>query len=711
MNWLRTGALLSLIPSFVSQPILSSSVVVVSQPSGFTADIWDSVKIVEYTNNGFLPRQEIYLPSVNCSTCFTRNKCNSITQGSATLSWDGTTLLLVGENAPQGSNLSVGLNSSRVIAEINSNGALTSLTSFSGCMTNGQLNATCGNTQYTHAIGITGLGSSGWFVNCNSPGSAILFVNRSGSFLTVSTALTLTPGISITHAYNGNSSNPQVFVTGSSSTQRSLFQIGNSITAATLQGATANYISGTDVSQRSGSFTDTAYAVGLFIASPTQMFVCLANTILGGKGIRELTKWSATFGSWTTGRLFNMGQPCGSLTGRREGGILMLYATSCINFTGCNNSLYQINADAGIVTVVAIPPNGTVFSSVSIPPCDPTSTPNCPVSINGVWNIQMTPSATKSSLSSASPTATRMASQMNSYTSTNVGTKTSLNTVSWYGTISSIATGTSSSIASGTSSSIATGTSSSIATGTSSSIATGTSTHSISGYTTQTGTSSAQVTTTSTINTDSITQMATQMPTQNTIQPQPWTMYEVTVRVPSQSELQIQDPMSYLQIRTNYLCNLNTVAFVWIKRILPIGSSIQSYNLTKMSPVNTQSYTCQRGLSPRTRILQQLFDVDVILEVNISNQLVNTYPTIVSGGLSTYDQGLIAGIVCLFGVVFLTFFVKNLYRKQNTKSIFRTTPLHSLSKEQMASIETTEKPKHNDTTTLRNTFKPSKIRK
>jgi hypothetical protein len=120
-------------------------------------------------------------------------------------------------------------------------------------------------------------------------------------------------------------------------------------------------------------------------------------------------------------------------------------------------------------------------------------------------------------------------------------------------------------------------------------------------------------------------------------------------------------------------------------------------------------------VTSHARQLQQVYDVYLILGVNISNQLIPTYQNAVDNSLSTYDKGLIAGIVCLFGIVFLIFFVKKkLTKKKETKRIFQMTPLHFVPKEQREEKEDKEGMEslhRKEVLAFRNAFKPSRIRK
>lgn len=699
-NWL--GMLLIVVAQQTTKPFLPSSLLVVTQPGVWNSnvDTWDIVKIVEYgaTNGVVSARQEFQLPctnaqnatnttnATNTSACFTRNTCANTTHGSATLSWDGTTLLLVGEQAPIGP--STGFSSPRVVAEINGNSTLMSLTSFSGCLSN--YNATCGISDFTHPVGIagTGAGSNGWFINCRT-GNSLLFVNRTGSITTITSSVVLTPGITITNAYNSASSNPQIFVTGSSGTQRSVFQIGSSVNTAMLPGASPNYLSGTDVSQRSGSFTDTANAVGIFFASPTQAFLCLANTIVGGNGVREITRWSASFGSWTTGRLFNMGQPCSSITGRRESGALMVYTTSCIIFSGCTNALYQINADIGTINILTTPPVGYVFSSVSLPPCDPTTNPTCPVSINGVWNInstflQLSPSASVTMTSSISTSAqiTRTGVQSSSRTST--------------ATASTASTASTSQASTKTTSASNTVTQSYTTSGTKS----GTAIFATTVTQTATGTTSSNLSyaVSGTQNTIPATISTTPYVFQT---PPIWKIYDVTILVSAQSETQIQDPMTYLYVRTNYLCSLNIIATAWIKQVRPIGSAQQPYSLARTSAVNIQPVSCLQNPTYDVRRLQVVYDVYIVMEVNASGKLPAQ-----NVGLSetTNVYGWIFGTLSIvfLGSIFAVIASRKVGRRSVTKSVIQSkSPLH---------ISETILHNKSENAFLRNAFKPVRIR-
>ena len=652
---------------------LSSSLIIVSQPNN-TGDSWDPVKIIEYTGSigTFVSRQELFLPCTN-TTCFTRNSCGYVSRGTATLSWDGTTLLLAGENVATGANLSVGLTAPRVIAEMNSRGIL-NMTMFMGCMANGQTANTCGVTDFTHPVSVAGIGtnSSGWFVNCRSPGNALLYVNRSGSFVTVSGSISLTPGILLTTSYTINATIPQVFVTGTSGTQRSVFQIGSSINNAMQQGSSVNYLSGSDVSQRSGFFTDTAYAVGLFVASPTQIFLCLANTIVGGNGVREITRWSATSSNWNVGRLFNMGQPCSSLTGRREAGVMMLYATSCMTMNGCTNALYQINADIGAVLVVATPPAGTVFSSVSLPPCDSLFTTDCATLVNGIWTLpvssMISASRTATPSANASKTMTQSTSATMSYTSLLSSSATVSATVSSMASISAPASKT------------------------------------------ITATSSASKTTSATSypsKTTSVSGSATIRETPSQFGTLPWNIYDIVIRVPAQSEEQIKDPMSFLDIRINVLCSLNTVSTVWIKEIRPVGSYIQPYTINSTDPVNMQPYSCQ---TKRTlQISSNIYDVYIVLEVNVSKQAkakATIQPIVgIPSNEKIYEYGFIAGSVCILCIIIGIIVGRRITKLSHKRILSTRSPLHS-----HGETKQHEKEKEKESA-FRNTFKPTKVRK
>ena len=142
---------------------------------------------------------------------------------------------------------------------------------------------------------------------------------------------------------------------------------------------------------------------------------------------------------------------------------------------------------------------------------------------------------------------------------------------------------------------------------------------------------------------------------------------QITVLVTKQTSSQILDPNTYLYARKKALCQSNRT-HGWITQIKPYTSTIPSYNITKSHPVNTAilPQQCAPMRNLRTRELEELYDVDIVIEVT-NNEQSQTAPS--STPFMEANQTLVFVVAGVVAVLLASVFI--LARRYNLRTTTR----------------------------------------
>jgi hypothetical protein len=172
--------------------------------------------------------------------------------------------------------------------------------------------------------------------------------------------------------------------------------------------------------------------------------------------------------------------------------------------------------------------------------------------------------------------------------------------------------------------------------------------------------------------------------------------------VNKQSVSQISNANNYLYVRSFVVCRKGKTNG-WISQIKPIGAPLPIYNLTMNHEVNKAEISCTFKRNLRSRTLEELYDVDIIVE---------TMDVHSNEGISMYVwAGAIPALAVLFAsIVFAVVKMKNQRRKTIAK-INHVNPLNQVP----VIIPWTNQAKHwrlgETISSERNDFTPLQVRK
>ena len=456
--------LLSLHPAFAQFAPSPSSVVIatIARPdTGALDDAWVPVTLQElaYNGNAAWPTvSSLPLDATSCASggpCFVRNRCPYDGYGAPRLSPDGTTLALGGEYTRAAAQLPEAVGAQRVIAEVSAKGAV-AIYNFSGaCEATGQVGKTCGTAATTTVFSAQSVGATGWALACREMWSGTRFVFRNLTTVTRMDDGDRNYAVVATSAFNPLKLS-LILAAYSTSKGNGLFDLGNASSIGSRAPPYAAYLTGTDVSTTPPVCTNggtTGAPSDVWVETTQRVWACVPFSGSGSCPTYGVQLFVQAYPGAPWGRVidptgrFLMNTPCSSLTGRLEGGVVVIYATTCLAAprASCTPTLRRILYAQSMETTIATAPVGTMFHGVSLPPCAGAA---CPTLVYGVWKIPSPSPAGATSSPTASPTASPTSSRTAGFI-TPTATSTLAATASGTPTASATGSGTSSGTPSG----------------------------------------------------------------------------------------------------------------------------------------------------------------------------------------------------------------------------------------------------------------------
>jgi hypothetical protein len=440
--------------------------------NGEGEDLWAPVTLAEYKYEPTLDtwiNANLFTVGGECnltaSFCFSRNSCAYHRQGQASLSVDGTRMILVGDRVSSTWPLTKKIEAIKLIAEVDPFGK-SEIKEWNGCNTNNQNTVqpypdsyACGKYVYRRPLGAVKLGrtnTSGYVLSCGTTysgdqfnpnsGASLIYLQSNGTSINSSFILhnsigssAVNSGMTLTTAFSDLNISQlivPVFNTDTGSDgpgALGAYLVGDyntSVEDAMYPNAPFRYLPGTDTMVSVESNT-----VAVFVANSTSMYLCLnnpENQTPRRSGVVGLTRRGSTPDDflWAVTSFFDLHdgdsllESCGSLTGRLEASHLILYATSCVASSNCKASVWTLNTtDLSKKEIIKLSSN-LFINSVILPPCDASQSGSfsCPRLVHGLWSIdtiiQPSSSPSPSVTPSSSPTSTQSLTSSVSFSST-----------------------------------------------------------------------------------------------------------------------------------------------------------------------------------------------------------------------------------------------------------------------------------------------------